>query len=104
MDRLEDLLDQAGNALLRGDLTGLTVLTGEIEREAESLAPDPALLARLRAKSDRNGRLAAAAARGVRAARARLSEIAAAPMLTTYDAQGRRAAISPLSLAAPKRL
>ncbi|WP_103257634.1 hypothetical protein [Tabrizicola aquatica] len=104
MARLEDLLEQASDALLRGDMAGLPVLTAEIEREVDSLPADAALLSRLRALSERNARLAEAAGRGVRAARSRLAEIASAPVLTTYDSLGRRAAISPLSASAPKRL
>jgi len=104
MAELDALLDQAGEALLRGELAALPSLTAEIERAAEALSDDPELLVRLRAKSERNGRLTEAAARGVRSARARLAEIASAPVLTTYDAAGRRAAIGLLGEAAPKRL
>lgn len=103
MARLEDLLDQAAEALLRGDLAALPALTEAIVSETESLAEAAPGVERLREKADRNARLTQAAARGVRAARGRLSEIASGPVLTTYDALGRRAAVT-LPQAAAKRL
>lgn len=102
MARLEELLDQAAEALLRGDLAALPALTEAIDSETGSAADVPGA-ERLREKADRNARLAQAAARGVRAARGRLSEIASGPVLTTYDALGRRASV-PLPQAAAKRL
>lgn len=104
MAELQELLDQAAEALLRGDLAALPHLSVEIERAVDSLPQDPEELALLRAKSERNSRLTEAAARGVRAARTRLAEIAASPVLTTYDALGRRAAIGLVADTAPKRL
>lgn len=103
MARLEELLDQAAGALLRGDLAALPALTEAIGAKTESLAEDAPDAGRLREKADRNARLAQAAARGVRAARGRLSEIASGPVLTTYDALGRRASVPPPQAAA-KRL
>ncbi|WP_374645003.1 hypothetical protein [Tabrizicola sp.] len=103
MARLEELLDQAAEALLRGDLAALPALTEAIGAKTGSLAEDAPDAGRLREKADRNARLAQAAARGVRAARGRLSEIASGPILTTYDALGRRASVPPPQAAA-KRL
>ncbi len=103
MARLEELLDQAAEALLRGDLAALPALTEAIVSETGTAAEDVPGAERLREKADRNARLAQAAARGVRAARGRLSEIASGPVLTTYDALGRRASV-PLPQAAAKRL
>jgi hypothetical protein len=93
---LDDLLDQTSAALLSGDLTALARLSPLVETAASELPRDPAALARLKAKADRNSRLIAAAARGVRAARTRLGEIVRGPVLNTYDAQGRRESVGPI--------
>ena len=103
MASLENLLDQAAEALLRGDLAALPALSDAIESAAQDLPEDTALAERVRRKADRNARLLQAAARGVRAARGRLTEIASGPVLTTYDSLGRRAAI-PMPQAASRRL
>jgi hypothetical protein len=101
---LEELLDQTHAALLRGDLAALSGLFPMIEGKAQTVPRNRALIERLRTKADRNMRLLQAAARGVRAAKGRLAEIAAGPVLTTYTARGHREAVAPLSDAAPKRL
>lgn len=93
MATLEDLLDQAAGALLRGDLAALPALSAAIEQASEEVTGDTALAETARRKAERNARLLQAAARGVRAARGRLAEIASGPVLTTYDALGRRAAV-----------
>jgi hypothetical protein len=102
MAALETLLDQTAEALLRGDLAALADLT-----EAIGAAPPPQdqiSAARLRAKAERNARLLQAAARGVKAARARLADIALGPVLTTYDARGRRESVAPLGSAPARRV
>jgi hypothetical protein len=103
MAPLETLLDDAARALLVGDLTALARLTPLIE--SASAAPlDPASAHRLQTKAQRNARLLDAAARGVKAARNRLSEISKGPTLTTYDARGQKAQIAPLGLVPARRV
>lgn len=103
MATLDDLLDQAADALLRGDLAALAALSDAIERASEGMTGDGALAETARRKAERNARLLQAAARGVRAARERLAEITSGPVLNTYDALGRRAAVQ-LPQAPAKRL
>jgi hypothetical protein len=101
---LEELLDQAHDALLAGDLAALDRIGAGIEPLADTLpARDHATAERLRQKAERNARLLQAAARGVKAALARLTEIAAAPTLTTYDCRGRRAEVGPMPASAVRR-
>jgi hypothetical protein len=101
---LEDLLDQVAEALLAGDLAALAALAPMVEAGAAALsAPDPANADRLRVRAKRNARLLEAAARGVKAALGRLTEIARGPALTTYDARGLKATIAPIGLAAARR-
>jgi hypothetical protein len=99
---LEDLLDQAAEALLAGDLVALAALTPRIE----SAAPpqDRATAERLQAKARRNARLLEAATRGVKAARLRVAEITRGPTLTTYDARGQKAQIAPQGLIPARRV
>lgn len=105
MAQLEDLLDRAAEALLAGDLTALGALTPRIEECAAALHPqDCATAERLGRKASRNARLLEAATRGVKAARLRVTEIKQGPTLTTYDAHGRKAAISPTGLHAARRV
>ncbi|MFN6925705.1 MAG: hypothetical protein ACK4P8_08650 [Tabrizicola sp.] len=95
MTPLEDLLDQARDALVSGDLAALEEIALATDRLVATLAvPDRSSLDRLRRKAERNSRLLQAAASGVRSALGRLSEITAGPTLTTYDAQGRKAAVA----------
>lgn len=100
---LEDLLDLAREAMLAGDLPALAALTPQIEG-AVATDLDPPTARRVAQKADRNARLLQAAARGVRAAQARLRDITARPVLTTYDAQGRKDTIAAVSPLAPRRL
>lgn len=102
MALLEDLLDQAAQALLTGNLTELADLTPQIESAA--LPQDRAAARRLQAKAQRNARLLEAATRGVKAARLRVAEITRGPTLTTYDARGQKAQIAPLGLAPARRV
>jgi hypothetical protein len=101
---LEDLLDRTLAALLSGDLATLAALAPEVAAQTDSLAPLPAADARrLQQKADRNARLLQSAARGLRAAQDRLEQITAGPTLTTYDAQGRKAALSATAAPALRR-
>jgi hypothetical protein len=101
---LEALLDMTRDAALAGDLATLATLAPQVEALTAGLPrADPQTARRLLAKADRNAQLLQAASRGLRAALGRLAEITAGPTLTTYDAQGRRAAIPPLPALAPKR-
>lgn len=93
MTSLEQMLDEAAAALLAGDLAALDRLAPQIE-SADPSAPDRATAERLHAKAQRNARLLQAAARGVKAARLRMTEITRGPTLTTYDARGQRALIA----------
>ena len=100
MTLLEDLLDQAHAALLAGDLAALSGLDERLSATAEALPPlELATARRLQRKAERNARLLQAAGRGLRAARARMAEIATGPGLATYDAQGRKAALAGPTLA-----
>jgi len=101
---LDDLLDRTHAAVIAGDMAALAALAPQVEAMLDALPPpDAATGERLRRKADRNAALLQAAARGVRAAEARLVEILAGPTLTTYDARGRKAAIAALSPRAPQR-
>lgn len=102
MAPLEDLLDQAAQALLAGDLASLAALAPRIE--SADLPRDRAAAERLQAKAQRNARLLEAATRGVKAARNRVAEITRGPALTTYDARGQKAQIAPLGLDPARRV
>ena len=102
---LEELLDQTRTALMAGDLAGLAVLAERTERLPVALPrTDPATAERLRGKAERNARLLQAAARGIRAARQRITEIGNAPVLSTYDNRGRRELVAAPSAAVPRRV
>jgi hypothetical protein len=102
MAALETLLDQTAEALLRGDLAALPELTEAIG--AATPPHDRISAERLRAKAERNARLLQAAARGVKAARARFADITSGPVLTTYDARGRRESVAPLGAGPTRRV
>lgn len=104
MTQLETLLDQTATALLAGDLAALARLAPEIEAALDAPPPDRASAERLQWKAQRNARLLEAASRGVKAARLRMTEITRGPTLTTYDARGRRAELSPLGLTPARRV
>jgi HAMP domain-containing protein len=105
MVQLEDLLDKVAEALLAGDLSLLATLAPKVEAGVATLSTrDPVRADRLRAKAGRNARLLDAAARGVKAARNRMSEIARGHALTTYDSRGQRATIASVGLAAVHRV
>jgi hypothetical protein len=95
MTPLETLLDQTREALLAGNLAALSGLDAQIAAAADALPPlDPAAARRVQRKAERNARLLLAAGRGLRAARDRTTEIVSGPRLATYDAQGRKAALT----------
>ncbi|EEW26600.1 hypothetical protein [Rhodobacter ferrooxidans] len=90
---LEGVLDRMHRQILAGALDDLSGLTGEIEEHHARLTglTDSAALERLRAKAARNATCLQAAARGLRAARRRISDIHAARAgLVTYDGRGKR--------------
>jgi hypothetical protein len=102
--QLEDLLDAVRDALVAGDFAALAQLGDNIDALADTPPEaDRAAARRLRAKAERNARLLQAAARGVKAALGRLSDIASGPTLTTYDAQGRKTAVAPVALPVLRR-
>lgn len=91
---LHETLDAITQAILIGDLAGLSDLTLMLE---QSLTRHQGFLERetliaMQKKVDRNAALLRAAQRGLRAAQRRLAEIRGVSQgLTTYDAQGLRA-------------
>ncbi len=99
---IEDLLDQAAQALVAGNLDELATLTPQIE--SAGLPQDRASVERLQAKALRNTRLLEAATRGVKAARLRVAEITRGPTLTTYDARGHKAQITPQGVTQARRV
>ena len=104
MTRLDEVLDLARDALLAGDLAALARLGPQLDALADTAVPQDRISTdRLRRKAERNARLLQAAARGVRAALGRLSEISSGPQLTTYDARGRRSTLGLLPDGALKR-
>jgi hypothetical protein len=95
MTDLDDLLDQAFAALLRGDLAALAGLDARIDAAAGALSGlGVAAARRLQRKAERNARLLQAAGRGLRAARDRMEDILSGTGLTTYDARGRKSALA----------
>lgn len=93
-NELEDALDEAFAALLRGDLSSVSSnysLTGSI---LERLRVTDADVARtLISKAERNAACLLAAGRGVRAARRRLEEVGPNARSETYDAKGRKSSL-----------
>ncbi len=89
---LEDLLDDLGLALQRGTLGQLAPLTAAITAELACLpALDAPRAEGLRRRALRNDACLQAAARGVRAAIARIAGIgSSAHQLSTYGADGRK--------------
>jgi hypothetical protein len=103
MKQLEQLLDDAAEALLSGNLAALALLAPQIE-SMELKATDRTSAERLRTKAERNARLLEAAKRGVKAARLRVAEIVRGPALTTYDARGQKALIAPIGSEPARRV
>lgn len=96
MESLETLLDLAAAALIGGDFQALAKLTPQIE-SLTTVRSDRRMTESLQAKAQRNARLLDAATRGVKAAQQRVTEVARGPTLTTYDARGKKEAISNLA-------
>lgn len=105
-DRLSAELDRIYHALRSGKLDGLGAATLALEAELARLGPiDAAGLERLRQRARRNAACLDAAARGVRAARRRLTEIRTIESgLGTYDDKGRRDELPDLSSRLTQRL
>lgn len=90
---LERLLDRMHVAVLAGDIRDLATAAPELEAALANFATldDRALGERLRRKATRNATCLQAAARGLRAARRRITEIQSArDGLQTYDGHGKR--------------
>ncbi len=105
-DRLSAELDRLHLLLRSGNLGGLAAATQALEAELARLDPmDAAGLDLLRHKARRNAACLDAAARGVRAARRRLTEIRAIESgLGTYDDKGRRDELPGVSIRLTQRL
>lgn len=91
------LLDQAYEAILKSDYAALPDLSARLEQAMDTAATTlgEEALRRIRQKASRNAVVLLAAQRGIRSARRRLEEVReAASGLTTYDRQGKRAAVS----------
>ena len=95
---LDALLDTEREQILLGEHSKLAELSRQKENLVGSIAPqgnDQAMLVRIRAKSDRNASLLAAAQRGIRNAMLRLEAIRQARnALRTYDQDGRRVSVT----------
>lgn len=104
--RLSAELDRVYRVLRSGKLDGLAAATQALEAELARLDPvDAAGLDLLRHKAQRNAACLDAAARGIRAARRRLSEIRMIENgLGTYDDKGRRDEHPGLSIHLTQRL
>ena len=88
---LGSLLDQTGEALLKGDMESLEALAAETQAAlAEGLPTDPDELLRLKELSARTSTLLKAAMRGVKAAQRRAAEVAGHGRFATYDARGQK--------------
>ncbi len=89
---LEDMLDHMTMALQRGALSELGPLAAAIEAEMATMAPlDMRRAKELQRRAARNDLCLQAAARGVRAAIARIAGIGGAgAQLSTYGADGRK--------------
>ncbi|MCE2738834.1 MAG: hypothetical protein LW703_10790 [Rhodobacter sp.] len=105
-DRLLAELDRVYHVLRSGKLEGLAAASQALETELAQLDPaDGAGLDLLRHKAQRNAACLEAAARGVRAARRRLTEIRMIESGSgTYDDKGRRDELPGLSIRLTQRL
>ncbi len=104
---VERALDDVQDCLQRGRLADLAGPGDVIARLMPQMAglADLALAQRLRSKAARNAACLDAATRGVRAARRRIADVAAAQSgLATYDMRGRRAAVLPADSVLQQRL
>ena len=89
---METLLDAVHAALRAGDFAGLPALTAAVQAlDLDALPRDAATLRAVQRKLVRNDACLQASARGLRAARRRMTEIAAARAgLQTYTQSGSR--------------
>lgn len=94
---LETLLDAVHTALRAADFAALPALTTAVGAlNPDALSRDPGTLRALQRKLQRNNACLQASARGLRAARRRITEIAAARAgLQTYTQAGQRQQIGP---------
>jgi hypothetical protein len=98
MEALEQALDQTYASLRSGDFSKLPGLIEATETGLASVAglADVAMIKRLQRLADRNARCLQAAAKGMRAARRRVTEVMAARAgLKTYNGQGQTHRIGP---------
>lgn len=92
-ETLVELLERTRHALLEGDFAALDDLARETDASIGALDDaDPELLELVREMAGANIPLFEAAARGVAAAKRRLSEPAA---FVTYDSRGQRGTVEP---------
>jgi hypothetical protein len=98
-DALEDLLDRERNALMAGDIEGLSRMFDEKERLLKALDGTPENdLQAIKAKADRNQELLNSALDGIRTVSRRLETLREVrETLNTYDQGGKRRAIQGLS-------
>jgi hypothetical protein len=103
---LEDALDQMADALQRGAFGDLGALNSLIEAGIDSLAPmDTARAEGLRRRAARNAACLQAAARGVRAAVARIKGLhTGGASFSTYGADGRRVQVGHIGFSHSTRL
>jgi len=95
---LETVLEDVYAALRQGDLPSLAALSQRMEEALSRIASpsEAAALGRLQGLARRNAACLDAAARGIRAARRRLTEIRDARAGTrTYDGKGQASVIRP---------
>lgn len=106
-DSLLSLLEELRAVLIGGDLARCETIVTDLEQAVARLPDSSATsagLARLRLAALRSQALLDPAARGIRAARARLSELrAAAEGLCTYDSSGQRRIVAPCGTKGPHR-
>jgi hypothetical protein len=91
MDRLEQILTETAAAIRLGNLTVMGKLATETELALAEIGPetDAARFTALRDQAGRNAMALQAAAKGVRAARRRLTEVMSARAgVQTYDQEG----------------
>lgn len=101
-EHLEDLLTRTRLALLAGDFTALEELARETEVALDhEHFPDPESLDHIRNLAAGNAALIGAAARGVSAAKNRLTR---PERFSTYDSQGHRGDMTPRDTGRSHRL
>jgi hypothetical protein len=93
---LKTMLEDANQAILTGNFKKLERLTAQLAAESNLLSMvEPQDLVALRAQAMRNATCLLGAISGVKSARRRLADIAAAAQgLTTYDRRGGKATVA----------